>query len=365
VFDGQGKVNLGVIGQVRNFILEQNIHIVHTHGYKQDFIGLLAATGTPCKLISTPHGWSKQADFKLRCYEILDRCVFPFFDVVAPLSEELLKPLRRLPFMKTKLCLIRNAVDLDDVVLARDVAPEIHAWRQRGATVIGYMGRLDPAKGVEVLLRALLFLRNQKVHLVVVGEGDDRNRLESLSKNLKLSEKVSFVGYQEDRFSYLKGFSAFVLPSFSEGTPRCLMEAMGAEVPIIASDIEGCRVLIEHGRTGLLFPCGNSEALATAIDETLEDPDLARSRATKAREFVEDSFSAKRMALEYQALYERLTRKGLSSEREVAVCSEERSEPPSERSEPTHSVCQSSRSQRVRGQGQTGGQHLHPGVNIV
>ena len=147
IIESLGKVSFSAVKQLREIIRRHRIDILHTHGYKMDMVGLLATKGTPCKVVSTPHGWSKEPDFKLRCYEALDRCIFPFFDAVVPLSDDMLRPLSRLPGMKGRLNLINNAVDVSEVDNEDVVAEEIASWKKEGDVVIGYVGRLISDKG--------------------------------------------------------------------------------------------------------------------------------------------------------------------------------------------------------------------------
>jgi len=100
IFTAYGKFNFSAVKQLRLYILKNNIHIVHTHGYKQDLIALLSSKGTNCKIISTPHGWSRDAGFKLQCYETLDRLIFPFFDAVVPLSPDLYRSIKIYSILK-------------------------------------------------------------------------------------------------------------------------------------------------------------------------------------------------------------------------------------------------------------------------
>jgi glycosyltransferase involved in cell wall biosynthesis len=103
----------------------------------------------------------------------------------------------------------------------------------------------------------------------------------------------------------LRGVDVFVLPSLLEGIPRCLMESMAAGVPIAASDIPGCRELIEHGVSGLLFQPGDVGGLVHAM-QALHDPALRRSLSVAAREKVVAEFSAAAMARAYTDLYGRV-----------------------------------------------------------
>ena len=105
IFNAYGKVNFDAVKQLRDFIRNNNINILQTHGYKTDIIGLLATFNTSCKILTTPHGWTKKPSIKLRCYELLDRLVFLFFDAVVPLSFKLYSELRKIPFLRKKLTL--------------------------------------------------------------------------------------------------------------------------------------------------------------------------------------------------------------------------------------------------------------------
>jgi len=306
IFEAYGRINLAAVKQLRSFIHENGIHILHTHGYKTDLMGLLAVRGSRCKLVSTPHGWSKLADFKLSCYEMLCRCIFPFFDAVVPLSDQLYRSLQRLPGMNGKLHLIRNGVDISEIDAVREVNGEITSWKEKGAFVIGYVGRLIPSKGLDVLLNAVAHLDSVNWRLAVVGDGEQRSELESLASKLGVDKRVQFFGFREDRILFLQGFNLFVLPSRTEGTPRCLMEAMAARLPVVVTDIPGCRTLVTNNRTGLLFPLDRAEKLANAIKKVAFESSLGKSLANNGRELIGRSFSAARMARDYEKLYSSL-----------------------------------------------------------
>jgi len=172
---------------LNGYLQAERIDVLHTHGYKTDVIGLLAARGTSCKLVSTPHGWSKQAGFKLRLYEALDRRVFCHLHAVVPLSQELFDDLSQELFddLATRLCLrgklhlIPNGVDLSDVRRPVAIAPEIATWKAEGRFVFGYIGQLIKRKGLDVLLQALAGSSGENWRLALVGEGDERGTLEA------------------------------------------------------------------------------------------------------------------------------------------------------------------------------------------
>lgn len=305
-FDGFGKVNLAVLKRLREYIIEEQIDIVHTHFYKTDLLGLMAARGTDCRVISTPHGFASRPSRRLWLYENVGKLVFPFMDVVVPLSNALFEALTKIPGMRRNMKLIENGVDVREASAERPIADELGVLKNQGKFVIGYIGRLEAGKDLETLLRAMAEDDHPDWHAALVGEGAHRVQLEKLAKQLGLVDKVSFFGFREDRLAFLAGFDIFVLPSRSEGIPRCLMEAMASRVPVIASDIPGCRNLVDGSTTGLLFKVGNEHELEQRITGLQQSNALRKSLADEARRFVERKYSCERMAREYEDLYKQL-----------------------------------------------------------
>lgn len=304
VFEAHGKISWPAVGQIRQYIRTHAIDVLHTHGYKTDLIGLLAVRGTECRIVSTPHGWSANAGLKVQLYEWLDRMAFPFLDAVAPLSPELHEGLKRIPRLKHKLHLIRNGVDLSEIDTTNAPAPELEAWRAQGAFIVGYIGQLIPRKGVDVLIRAFSQLELPGKRLCLIGEGPQRAELEQLAASVCAPGEVHFLGYRTDRIALLKRFDVFVLASALEGIPRCLLESLAAQVPVIATDIPGCRDLVEHERTGWLVPVGDVGSLARTLARAAANAEERAALASAGEAKVRAEFSAERMAREYTALYQ-------------------------------------------------------------
>jgi glycosyltransferase involved in cell wall biosynthesis len=147
------------------------------------------------------------------------------------------------------------------------------------------VGRLVPAKGHHILLDALALLlaRGRRVRLTLVGQGPDRPSLEAQAGRLGLGSAVGFAGAvnQDDILGYYASADAFVLPSFAEGLPVVLMEAMALGVPCVTTHITGVPELIRDGVEGLLVAPSDAEGLAGAIERLIGDPEL-RNRLTEA-----------------------------------------------------------------------------------
>jgi colanic acid/amylovoran biosynthesis glycosyltransferase len=176
-----------------------------------------------------------------------------------------------------------------------------------GSPSILCLGRLVPDKGQSILLQAVALLakRGQRVELTLAGEGVSRPSLEALASRLGVDSQVKFVGAvgEEDLHALYAGASIFCLPSFAEGVPGVLMEAMAMRLPVITTPIMGVPELVEDGVTGVLVPPGRTDLLADAIERLLGDPQLCQEMGACAREKVVREFNTERSAEQLHALF--------------------------------------------------------------
>ncbi|MEN6493745.1 MAG: glycosyltransferase, partial [Thermoguttaceae bacterium] len=172
----------------------------------------------------------------------------------------------------------------------------------------GAVGRLAAEKDFPSLIRAVdrLFRDGRNVELMLVGEGDERGPLETLVDQLKLTDRVHFLGHRTDLIGLYEAMDAFVLSSRREGLPNVVLEAMAMEVPVIATRIAGLPKLIEHETSGLLVEPEDTEGLTAALGQLLADPDRRRTLAAAGRRTIEQRYSfAVRMA-KVRAVYDSL-----------------------------------------------------------
>lgn len=304
--DMRGRFDLRAIQQLCRIIREREIDIIHTHGYKSDLLGLVAARRTGITAVSTPHGFSGNVGFKLRTFIKLGTMALRYFDAVAPLSTQLLDDMRRFGVPDQRVQFIENGVDLTELeALRRDL--------QATPTVpesfhLGYVGQIIPRKGIRDLLQAFnaLWQHLPHVRLSLVGDGAQRAEMEAFAATLPAAAHIEFLGFRSDRLELVRSFDAFALTSSLEGIPRCLMEAMAIGTPVVAYDIPGVDQLIRHEQTGLLAPLGDWQALAEQLQRLAHDATLAQQLAQQGRALVDQRFSAQRMATEYDQLFRRL-----------------------------------------------------------
>jgi glycosyltransferase involved in cell wall biosynthesis len=158
-------------------------------------------------------------------------------------------------------------------LLNKSLEPLDHPWFRLGEPpVIVGMGRLTPAKDFTTLIHAFAHLtRNHIARLLILGEGEDRKKLESLIKDLELEQQVMLPGFIDNPVSYIKQAAVFVLSSRFEGMPNSLLQAMACGTPVVSTDCpSGPREILESGKWGKLVPVGNVEAMAEAIAASLK-----------------------------------------------------------------------------------------------
>jgi len=285
---------------------KNNVRILHSHGYKSDAIALIASHICRCKVITTPHGWSLEKDLKLKLYEKFDRFLFRFMDKILPLSHQLYFDLIYNKKLAIKTKLILNAVDIIEI----DSIYKSHR-SDYNIFLIGYIGQLVERKNLSLLLKAIKLLSKKKDNfkLLLIGDGKLRASLEEEVIRLGIASYIHFKGFKKNVLSLLKSIDLLVLPSLKEGIPRCIMEAMAAKVPVVASDIPGNKELITHGETGLLFDPYNITELVKNIAYIMDNKKNTNVIANKARKRIEDKYSNFRMAEEYIQLYNSLLNK--------------------------------------------------------
>ena len=173
------------------------------------------------------------------------------------------------------------------------------------APVIGAVGRLDPVKDLDTLVRAFAALRREHIalRLVLIGDGPERAGLEERARVLGVGPAVSFLGYRSDVRRLLPAFDVYVNSSIHEGISLTLLEAMAAALPVVATSVGGTPEVVVDDGTGLLVPPRSPVALAAAIGRLLADPDQRASLGSAGRGRVERCFSIDAMTARYLDVY--------------------------------------------------------------
>jgi glycosyltransferase involved in cell wall biosynthesis len=214
--------------------------------------------------------------------------------------------------IKSKICpaekivKIYNGIDVNELkFLPKEEAREIllskipNSKLRIANFIIGCVANFYKTKGLPYLIKAAKIIsinqpNQHKSAFLIIGEGKERKKLESLIKKYNLENNVFLLGRIPDAYRYLKAFDIFVLPSLKEGFPWIILEAMAAEVPIISTNVGAISEIIENGVDGLLVEPKNSQALAKKIIWLIKNQEKAKEMTIKAKEKLKE-FSLEKM----------------------------------------------------------------------
>jgi len=303
----RGPWDCRVVLRLLQICRRERVAIWHGHDYKSNALGLLIRLFWPMKLVTTVHGWGVAGARPL--YNRIDRKCLPRYERVICVSEDLRSQCLDCGVRKDRCVVVKNAIDVDQFTRGRGT-PEAKAalGLPPDRLVIGAVGRLSGEKGFDVLIRAADLLQKwgRDIELLLVGEGDERPRLEALIAELGREDRVHLLGYRSDTRTLFEAMDVFALSSFSEGLPNVLLEAMALEVPIVATRVGGVPMLIQDERDGLLVEAGSPEGLAQAMDRLLRDDTLRDALRRAGREAVEKSYKFEVRMRKIAALYDEL-----------------------------------------------------------
>jgi glycosyltransferase involved in cell wall biosynthesis len=178
-----------------------------------------------------------------------------------------------------------------------------------------FQASLTPEKGIDVLLNAISRIRKSDetagipFKVLIIGDGPERERLETIVQNLNLDGCVEMLGHRSDARVLLKIVDIFVLPSRNEGLPIALLEAMASNCGLVATNVGEVASVITRQEQGLLVDADDVEGISRAISEFLKDPDKLSSAKRHSYYRVKDAFSSTDMARQYCEVYAEVIRK--------------------------------------------------------
>jgi glycosyltransferase involved in cell wall biosynthesis len=208
-----------------------------------------------------------------------------------------------------------NLIDPARAAIIRGSGVDTTRFRpQVGETqpLILFASRLTHEKGISELLEGFGLLRKRgcKASLILAGSPDPGNpssvSAEDLANWTRQNSDVQFIGHVEDIEPLIARSRVVVLPSYREGTPRILLEAAAMAKPLVATDVPGCREIVENGKNGFLVPAQNAEAIADALETLLDSKDLCETMGRAGRQKVLDEFDTTRVNFATLKIYNKM-----------------------------------------------------------
>ena len=251
---------------LRRFVERGRYDVVHAHIYASEVAAAVATVGSPSRLVLTEH---TEAPWRGRIARLTSRWAYGRAAMIIAVSQAIRQRLLLeygVPEERVRYLLpVGRPADLPQ---PNDSGPQLPA-----GPLLGFIGRLEPSKGVDVLLRALpgVLRVRPDVRLVVIGTGPGEVNLTALARQLGVESAVRFLGFRADARALLSRFELLVVPSRSDGSPLVVHEALEAGVPVIGSAVGGIVDRVAGGEAGVLVPAGDVDALTGAILALLAD----------------------------------------------------------------------------------------------
>jgi glycosyltransferase involved in cell wall biosynthesis len=279
--------------------LRADYSVVHTHLVHADWHAAVAVAaaggGRRAALVSTKHNHDPFRQRRL--VRRLEGAATQRFDRVIAISDSLRRFTEQTAGVRASTVRYGLAVPLG-----------VAAQRSSGELLA--VGRLEPQKGVDILLSAMREVVREvpAARLLIAGEGTQRRALEGFAQDLGVAEHVEFLGQRSDVAQLMAGCALFVHAARWEGFGLVMLEAMAAEVAIVATAVGGVVEIVVDGETGTLVPGDDPRALASAILALLREPARARAMAAAGRRRLETHFNPERMGRETVKIYEEALR---------------------------------------------------------
>ena len=284
---------LRAIQEIKNLIENERPDILHLNSTTAGFLGSIAgklAKPKP-KIIYTAHGWAflEPRFFKKIIFFLLEAKSAWLKDRFITLSQKEKQIAKKWLCIKSdKIAIIPNGIaELD--FLSREQARQKLGLNQQDE-IVGTIANPYKTKGLKFLLKVMILSKKISnfqfpiFNLVIVGEGPERKRIEQIIANHKLQNKIKLLGNIPEAYKYLKAFDVFCLPSVKEGFPWVILEAMQAQIPIVATTVGALPEIIANEKEGFLVAPKNPEALKEKISFLLQNPEQAKKMAQKAKE---------------------------------------------------------------------------------
>jgi glycosyltransferase involved in cell wall biosynthesis len=306
-----GDLDLGAASRIARYAKQEKYDILHCHTGRAHAIGILArAFGAPQKLVV-----SRRVDFPI-ARNFFSRLKYQtkLVDLYLAVATAIREILIASGVPESKVRVVNSSIDLSRFNAAResrlggDKPDRERLGLPAAGRLIGNVAALAGHKSQQDLIAAMPVVLKEipDIHLVLVGEGNQRSSLEAQVAGLSLGENVHFLGFRKDIPELLATFDLFVMSSHMEGFCNSVLEAFAVELPVVATQAGGLPEMVLHEETGLLSPIHDPPALARAMLRLLNDTDAGRKFGAAGRKLVEAEFTVDRMVERTRDAYDTL-----------------------------------------------------------
>lgn len=282
-------------------------HLLHTHEFKSDLLGWLAARSVGRPWIATDHHLATEDDWRLRLFGMADRMALPRARaVIVPSHSQAQRLARYVP--RQKIHVVYHGIDAAAFAASAAIG-RARLRSQYGVgeaqPVVSVFGRLEPVKGHSDLLQAarIMLASRPDLRFWIVGEGSLEASLQQQARQLGIAAAVHFLGYQRDVASLMAASDVVLLPSRHESFGIVLIEAMSLGKPIVATTVGSIPEVVSDGVQGYLAPPGHVEELSRQVLRLATNPSQAERLGQAGRERVQQAFTVHQMVERMATIY--------------------------------------------------------------
>lgn len=296
--------------EILEIIRQEKPHVIHLNSSKTGGLGSLAGrlAKTP-KIIFTSHGWAfneNRGTLSKMLILLMHWLTVILSHTTIAVSEKARKDISYMPFVKNKIKTIYNGIEKFKT-LPKEETRHILASTETNKIIIFSIAELHKNKGVDVAIKALALLPKEikeKIIYSIAGNGEERETLEILAKDLQVENLVRFLGFVPNARELLSGSDIFLLPSRTEAFPYALLEAGSVGLPIIATSVGGISEVIRDMQNGILIHPKNPKEAAEAILYLLDHPSKKKEFGSEVKKTILNFFSLEKMLAETIKLYQ-------------------------------------------------------------
>lgn len=282
-----------------------NVDIVHCHGYKTLFLGVISKIFLKLPVVITIHNYLFYGNkISKKLYEKFLKLFWRYFNIIIVVSEDLKRYLEERGVKSKKIRVVYNGIEIEKL-------EEIN--RKKEYKLVGTVSRFVPEKGIIYLVRAIpeVIEEIKNVRFIIIGEGPEYKKIEKEIEKLNLQNFLEILPYQKDISSFLKNLDLLVVPSIFEGAGMIILEAMANRLPVVATKVGGIPEIVRDNQTGILVKPRDIKELSSAITKLLKEDEKSKKMGEFARKIVEEKFDIKIMVRETEKLYEEVLQENI------------------------------------------------------
>lgn len=308
--------DFSIPSRLARFCKKNSIDIIHSLGWGTYVEGILAAglCAGKIRFIHSFRGKTIEDTQHIPVRRITAQKIFSFFcdAIIVPSKITRKDYTDMIGINPNRISVIYNGVDLSKFSEQKPTAVtkfKTDRGLPEDCFIIGSVARFDPVKNIHGLIQAFSCLPekiSRRSVLLLVGDGPERSRLQSLTQELGLDKQVIFTGMSSHVNQLLCMMDIYIQPSHFEGVPNAVLEAMAAGKAVIATDVGGVPEVVVHKKTGILVPPKDHLALAKEIQTLYMNRDLCQSMGQEGRRMAALKFSIEKMVTDYESLFSRI-----------------------------------------------------------